>query len=270
MPFFHLQIRDHVAHVQLNRPEKMNAMNLAFWQEIPGAFAEIDRNLDVRVVLLSGAGRGFSAGLDILDMASQLPMDGDGTPDGQRQADLHALIRRMQAAITCVERCRVPVIAAIHGVCIGGAVDLITACDMRLASADARFSVRETRLAMVADVGTLQRLPALVGQGMARELVFTGRDFGADFAKEIGLVNRVLPDPQALDEAAQALALEIAANPPLTVQGAKRVLNEATKYEIDRGLEFVALWNTAHLVTQDLGVAVSAFATKQPAEFSGH
>lgn len=263
-----LTIDGYVAHVRLNRPEKLNAMGPEFWDDMPGVFAEIDQNRDIRAVVLSGAGRSFTAGLDLMAMMPRLPF-GEGPPDGAKQARLHQMIRDMQRAITCVERCRVPVVAAVHGHCIGGGVDLITACDVRLASADAKFSVREVRLAMVADMGTLQRLPAIVGQGVARELVFTGRDFDAAYAERIGLVNRVLADADAVRSEAFDVARAIAENPPLAVQGAKAVLNEAQRYETDRGLEYVASWNAAHLINQDLGVAVAAFVSKEKPEYSG-
>jgi enoyl-CoA hydratase len=148
-------------------------------------------------------------------------------------------------------------------------VDLITACDIRLCAADALFSVRETRLAMVPDVGTLQRLPAIVGPGRARELVFTGRDFGAEEARAYGLVEQVLPDREALDAAALALAEQIARNPPLAVQGSKRVLVEADRARIESSLEYVATWNAAHLDTRDLRAAITALATRTTPTFEG-
>lgn len=258
-----------IAILTLNRPKKLNAMGPAFWDEMAPTVREIDAELDIRVLVVRGAGRAFTAGLDLMAMMPRLPINPGGKPDGARQMRLHQVIRDMQGAMTCLERCRVPVIAAVHGHCIGAGVDLITACDIRLASADALFSVRETRLAIVADVGTLQRLPAIIGPGHTRELVFTGRDFDAEYAAQIGLVNRVLPTPEALFEEALRLAHEIAANPPLTVQGTKRVMNEARRAEIDRGLEYVATWNAAHIVTQDLGVAVTANMTRQEPEYSG-
>lgn len=258
-----------VARLTLNHPDKLNALGPWFWDGMTEAVAQVDADRDVRVLVVDGAGRAFTAGLDLMDMLPTLPIAQGGPPDGARQARLHQTIRDMQQAVTCLERCRVPVIAVVHGYCLGGGVDLITACDIRLASADAVFGVRETKLAMVADIGTLQRLPRVVGPGVARELVFTGRDFDAAYAERIGLVNRVLPDREALHAAADALAAEIAENPPLAVQGAKRVMNEAVRAEIDRGLEYVATWNAAHLVTQDLGVAVTAFVSKQKPEFSG-
>jgi enoyl-CoA hydratase len=232
------------------------------------AMAQIDADPEIRVAVLRGRGRAFTAGLDLPAMIPKLPLSASG-PDGARQQALHQMIRDMQAAVTCFERSRVPVIAAVHGHCVGGGVDIITACDIRLASADATFSVRETKLAMVADLGTLQRLPRIVGPGAARELVFTGRDIDAAHAARIGLVERVLPDPESVFAAARELATQIAENPPLAVQGAKRVMNEAVVRDVDQGLEFVSTWNAAHLLTRDLAAAASAFATGKKPEFSG-
>ncbi len=259
----------HVATVTLDRPEKRNALNPSFWETFPDTIAALDDDLEVRAIVLRGAGSCFTAGLDVPATMPWLPMTPGGPPDGSARTALQRTIRLMQRSPSALERARVPVIAAIHGPCIGGGVDVITACDMRLASADARFSVRETRLGMVADVGTLQRLPRIVGDGHARELVFTGEDFGAERALSIGLVNRVLPDPDALFAEAARVAQAIAANPPLAVQGAKAVLNEGIRHDVDRGLEYVATWNTAHIFTQDLATAVTAFMTKTAPTFAG-
>jgi len=260
----------HVAWVTLNRPKKLNAMGPGFWTGMAPLFAGIDADAEIRVVVLRGAGRAFSAGLDLMAMMGVLPIDpSGGPPDGARQAALHAMIRSMQGAITAVARCRVPVIAAIHGPCLGAAVDLATACDIRYCSSDAFFGVRETRLAMVADMGTLQRLPAIVGPGRARELVFTGRDIDAAEADRIGLVDRVLPDPDGLFDAAGSLAAEIAAQAPLAVQGAKRVLLEQERARIDSSLEYVATFNAAHMVSRDLAAAAAAFMTGTAPEFEG-
>ena len=263
-----LEINGPIAHIKLARPEKMNAMGNAFWDGMPGVISQIDENQEIRAAVLSGDGKAFTVGLDFFDIMPRLGMGSSG-PDGERQRKLHQLIRGMQWAITSVERCRVPVIAAIHGYCLGGGVDLITACDIRLAAENAIFGVRESKIAIVADVGTLQRLPRVVAPGIARELVYTGRDFGAEYAKEIGLVNRVLPDEAAVKQAALELATEIAANAPLAVQGSKRVMLEAERGEIDRELEYVAAWNTGHLMTQDLATAIEAFVTKTTPEFKG-
>ncbi len=259
-----------IAQIVLDNPAKLNALGWSFWSEAAEQLRAMTEDSQVRVAVVRGAGRAFTAGLDIPDTMSKLPIDpAGGPPDGGRQAALHAMIRTMQAAITAFERCPVPIIAAVHGYCLGAGLDLITACDIRLASADAVFGVRETKLAMVADVGTLQRLPRIVGPGHARELVFTGRDFDAAHAERIGLVGRVLPDPQSLHEAAMVLAQEIAANAPLAVRGSKHVMNEAQRHAIERELEYVATYNAAHLVTQDLGMAITAAMTKQTPEFSG-
>lgn len=270
MSFLNITREGHVAQLLLDRPDKLNALGKEFWTETARVLQSLGEDPDVRALVVRGAGRAFTAGLDIPEVMSRLPVDPNGgPPDGRRQAALHGLIREMQAAITAFERLPVPVIAAVHGYCLGGGVDLITACDIRLCSADTTFGVRETKLAMVADVGTLQRLPRLVGPGHARELVFTGRDFDASHAERIGLVNRVLPDPEALFAAANAMAQEIAANPPLTVRGAKHVMNEAERHAIDRELEYVATYNAGHLITQDLGMAITAALTKQTPEFGG-
>jgi enoyl-CoA hydratase len=270
MDFLRTERRGHVARVTLSDPDRLNALGPEFWDGMAPTFAAIDADPHVRCVVLDGEGRAFTSGLDVVRMVPRLPIDLQASaPDGLRQHQLHELIRRMQAAVTVVERCRVPVIAAIHGYCLGGGIDLVTACDIRLCAADAVFGVRETRLAMVADVGTLQRLPAIVGPGRARELVFTGRDFDAATALRIGLVEEVYPDPAALREAAFALADRIAENPPLAVQGAKRVMVEGERARIDAGLEYVATWNAAHLRTRDLGLAFAAMASRQKPSFEG-
>lgn len=270
MSLLNITREGHVAHLLLDRPDKLNALGQEFWDQTAATLQELGEDPEVRVLLVRGAGRAFTAGLDIPDVMSRLPIDPNGgPPDGAKQAALHRLIRGMQTAVTAFERLPVPVIAAVHGYCLGAGVDLITACDIRLCSADAKFGVRETKLAMVADVGTLQRLPRIVGHGHARELIYTGRDFDAAYAERIGLVNRVLPDAEALFADANALAQEIAANPPLTVRGAKHVLGQAENHAIDRELEYVATYNAAHLVTQDLGMAITGALTKQTPEFSG-
>ena len=263
-----LSVDGHVAQVVLNHPKKRNAMGPWFWDEMAGLFRQIDEDLNIRVVVLRAEGPSFSAGLDLMEMMPRLPLVQKG-PDNLRQARLHRLIRDMQWAVTCVERCRVPVIAAIQGYCVGGGVDLISACDIRLASQDAIFSVREVKMAIVADIGSLQRLPRIVTPGIARELAFTGRDFDATYANTIGLVNRVLPDHSALLDDAMATAEEIADNAPSAVQGTKAVMNEAIAAETDRGLEYVATWNTAYLISQDLARAAQGFATKTKPEFTG-
>ena len=178
-------------------------------------------------------------------------------------------ITRLQGSITAVARCPKPVVAAVHGYCLGGGIDLITACDVRLAAADAVFSIRETRIAIVADVGTLQRLPGIVGRGHVAELAFTGKDVTAARAQEIGLVNAVLPDADAVQAAAREMAAEIAANSPLAVQGTKAVLRASAGRSVEEGLDYVAVWNSAFFQSNDLGEAMTAFVEKRPPRFRG-
>ena len=182
---------------------------------------------------------------------------------------LYREIRRLQGSISAVAACRKPVIAAVHGYCLGGGIDLITACDVRLASADAVFSVRETKIAIVADVGTLQRLPRIIGSGHVAELVYTGKDIDAERACQMGLVNAVHADRESAVAAALDMAAEMAANSPTAVQGAKEVLRACADMTVDEGLDHVALWNSAFVFSDDVTEAMTAFLEKRPPHFTG-
>jgi len=264
-----ITLKDHVATVTLRATGKASRMGPAFWKEMPDAFAWLDAEPDVRAVVLRGEGEHFSYGLDLATMAGELfTVLADGALARERTEFL-GTIERLQRAISCVAACRKPVIAAIGGWCIGGGVDLITACDVRLCSADARFSVREVKLAMVADIGTLARLPAIVGQGHARLLALTGDDIDAVRAGRIGLVEDVFDSQEALFDAAHQLALRIAKNPPLVVQGVKQVLNAASERAASDSLRTVALWNAAFLPAHDLREAVTSFLEKRTPTFDG-
>ena len=262
-----------VATLWLDRPEKLNALHRGLWQSIPDAVASLDTDPDVRVIVLAGRGKAFCAGIDLMDHAPGLAGGGSLSGRGEsvvgKRLALLEDIRRYQHTVSSLANTNKPVIAAVHGACIGAGMDLITACDIRLAAAGAKFSVRETRIAMVADVGTLQRLPRVIGDGPARELIFTGCDVDAERAMAIGLVNDVLPDVGTLHERAQALAQEIAANSPLAVQGSKQVLGQSRRREVAAELEYVALWNAAFLHSDDLGEAMNAFIQRRKAEFKG-
>jgi enoyl-CoA hydratase len=259
----------HVATLWLDSPERRNAMGPAFWADLPRAMTEVGDDPEVRAVVLAARGPHFTAGLDLSSMGGTVT-GGEGEGSGvNRRLALYREVKRLQASITAVADCPKPVVAAIHGACIGGGVDLVTACDVRLAAADARFSVRETRIAMVADVGTLQRLPKVVAPGHVAELVYTGKDIDAERARAIGLVNDVLPDHEAVVGAALAMAGEIAANSPLAVQGAKAVLRAGEGRTVAEGLDYVALWNSSFLASDDLGEAMRAFFEKRPPTFEG-
>jgi len=262
-----------VATLWLDRPEKLNALHRGLWQSIPDAVAALDADAEVRVIVLAGRGKAFCAGIDLMDHAPGLAGGGSLSGRGEsvvgKRLALLEDIRRYQHTVSSLANTNKPVIAAVHGACIGAGMDLITACDIRLAAAGAKFSVRETRIAMVADVGTLQRLPRVIGDGPARELIFTGCDVDAERALAIGLVNDLLPDVGTLHERAQALAQEIAANSPLAVQGSKQVLGQSRRREVAAELEYVALWNAAFLHSDDLGEAMNAFIQRRKAEFKG-
>ena len=255
----------HVATLWLDSPERRNAMGPAFWADLPSAMDELGDDPSVRAVVLAARGAHFSAGLDLKAIGGAVA-DGSGVA---RRAAFLKDVKRLQASITSVADCPKPVVAAIQGACIGGGVDLVTACDIRLAAADAVFSVRETRIAMVADVGTLQRLPSVLTAGHVAERVYTGKDVDAERARSIGLVNEVFPDAEAVQKAATALAAEIAANSPLAVQGTKAVLRAGQGRSVEEGLDYVALWNAAFLHSDDLTEAMTAFVEKRPARFTG-
>ena len=266
---FEIERTDGVSTLWLANPARRNAMGPPFWEELPRAVAELEADEATRAIVLAARGPQFSVGLDLAAMGGTLVGSSEATSGAGRRMRTMREIARLQRSISAVADCAKPIVAAIHGWCIGGGIDLITACDIRVASACARFSVRETRIAIVADVGTLQRLPGIVGRGIAAELCLTGDDVDAERARTIGLVNAVHPDATATVQAAQALATRIAANSPLAVQGTKRVLRYCEGKSVEDGLAYVATWNAAFIESDDLGEAMAAFFEKRPAKFTG-
>ena len=264
-----VEITDHVAQVTLLGPGKGNAMGPAFWAEMPVVFAELDADPEVRAVVLTGSGKNFSYGLDLLAMGNTLGDAMSGEVSARPRTDFHATVKRMQQSISAVADCRTPTIAAIHGWCIGGGVDLISAVDIRYASADAKFSVREVKLSIVADVGSLARLPYILNDGHLRELALTGKDIDAARAERIGLVNDVFDDAEAVLKAAHATAAEIAANSPLAVRGTKDVLDEGRTAAVAASLRYVAAWNSAFLPSRDLKEGITAMLQKREPNFTG-
>jgi enoyl-CoA hydratase len=272
-PVLTIERNDAVATVWLDRPEARNAMGEDLWRDLPKAMKLVSDDPGVRVVVVAAKGPHFSVGLDLKAMGGLL--SGTATAGGERtSAAVRARgarddVLRLQASITAVAQCSKPVIAAVHGYCIGGGVDLIAACDIRLASADAIFSVREAKVAIVADLGSLQRLPSIIGAGHVAELAFTGKDISAERAKAIGLVNDVAADAEGVLKAAYELADEIAANSPLAVQGTKAVLTANEGRTVAEGLDYVATWNAGMLSSNDLVEAMTAFMERRPPTFSG-
>jgi enoyl-CoA hydratase/carnithine racemase len=259
-------VADHVATIELARPEKANALDLAMWHELRTAMRWLDAAPQARVAILRGAGAQFSAGIDLALLAG-LRAQIDDPCEGRTRENLRRVILDLQDTLTSIDRCRKPVIAAIHGACIGGAVDLALACDLRYCSADATFSVREIDVGLTADLGTLQRLPRLVGEGMARELAYTGRDVAGPEAQALGIVNRCYDDPAALAAGAGAIAAAIAAKSPLAVRGCKEMITWARDHSLADGLSYVATWNAAMLLSADLPEALGAARERRAPTF---
>lgn len=256
---------DGVAHIELNRPDKANAMSGAMWKDLRSAFDWLSTSR-ARVGVLSGRGKHFTAGID-LDLLAAMQSEMAGLPEGRRQERLKEVIVELQDAITAAEACRKPILAAIHGACMGAGIDLATACDMRYASEDARFSVKEVDLAIVADVGTLQRLPRLIGEGLTRELAYTGREFDGNDAHAMKLVNQVFTDKDSLMTFVLKTATDIASKSPLTIRGIKDTLNYSRDHSVAEGLSYVASKNAAILFSSDLAEATSALKQKRQGRF---
>lgn len=261
---FELSIEDQIAHLVLNRPEALNTMGPAFWRELDQVLDDLHDGGDARALVLSSTGRHFSAGMALEVFGGAIQMD-DASPEGR--AAIFDLLQRLQATFGKLEALRIPVIAAIQGGCVGGAVDLVTAACVRYATQDAFFCIQEINIGMVADVGTLQRLPKLVPLGVVKELAYTGRRMPAARAREVGLVNEVFDTPEACLQAALACAREIAAKPPVAIWGTKQALHYARDHSVEDGLRQMgwlqgAIWSNAHVRE-----AVTAMQDKRDGEF---
>jgi enoyl-CoA hydratase len=265
-----LEVNGHVATLWLDRPDARNAMGRELFSDLPLAAKEVASNKDIRVLVIAAKGPAFTVGLDLKTMGGNLGASSNAKSTAVANSSFYDSILRMQDANTCFAELKIPVIAAVHGYCLGGGIDLITACDIRLCSSDTVFSVREAKIAIVADLGTLQRLPKIVSAGHVAELAYSAKDFDAAYAERIGLVNRVAgANAEAVLAAAYELANEIAANSPLAVQGTKAVLNANDGRTIDEGLKFVANWNALYINSNDLKEAFTAFIERRPAVFNG-
>ncbi len=270
-----LEKSGHVATLWLDRPDKRNAMNPPMWNDLPRAIEAVASDEDVRALVLAGKGKSFCVGIDLMALGSGSPAAGHagaGEKISGATANLRqlAITRSFQAASSSVAECPVPVIAAIHSHCLGAGIDLTTACDIRLASEDATFGVRETKIGIVADVGTLQRLPGIVTSGHVAELAYTGKDIDAARAEKIGLVNDVYADAEAVYAAAFDMASEIAVNSPLAVRGTKFILQQGEDLTTEQSLLLNGLWTMmTSLSSDDLKEAMAAFLQKRPPEFKG-
>ncbi len=260
-----VRVEDKIGRISLSRPDKANAMNGKMWQELREAFHWAHEQSDIRVVILNGQGPHFSAGIDfglIMEIVGRI----QPKPEGHKQEALHRIILDLQDCLSAAEQCAKPIIASVHGNCLGGGVGLIACCDIRISSSDAQFSVKEIDLGIVADIGTLQRLPHFVSHGVLKEWAFTGRKFSADEALRAGLLNRVV-DRDELDAQTIELAHSIAAKSPLTIRGIKRIINKSRDLSVADGLDLVAAWNASMLLSQDAQKAATATMMKSKPDF---
>lgn len=261
-----IRLHGKVAEISLNRPERSNALNEAMWQELREAMRWADATPEVRSVVLAGEGKNFCAGIDLAMLSGVAQAVAHADP-GRSREKLRRLILDLQDCLSSIEQCRKPVLAAIQGACIGGALDMVTCCDMRYAAEDAVFSVREVDVGMTADVGTLQRLPRLVPDGVARELAYTGRNVDAAEAQRIGLVNRVFASHEELAAGVMQMAQAIAAKSPLAIRGTKEMLNYGRDHSVADGLNYIATWNAAMLMSADLNEAMAAAKERRPPKY---
>lgn len=250
-----LSLEEQVATVCLNRPDKANSMNAAMWDELQACFEWLDAEPTVRVVILAGNGKHFCAGLD-LGMFGGL--SGASTDPARKAEHLRRTILRLQDNLGAIEKCRKPVLAAIHNTCIGGGVDMTCCCDIRYATEDAHFSIKEIDIGMTADVGTLQRLPRIIPDGVVRELAYTGRNMHAQEAREVGYVNRVFADKQTMMEEVTAIARNIAGKSPLAVRGSKEMILYSRDHTVRDGLDHIATWNAGIMSSADLQEGMQA------------
>ena len=263
---FELSIENHIAHLKLNRPEALNSMNVDFWKELPVAIREIDAGAQARVIVISSTGKHFSAGMDlaVFTTSNAIPMQGDPS---RMAENLRRAVLELQDAFNCLEQIRIPVLVAVHGGCIGGAVDMISACDSRYCTEDAFFTIKETQLGMTADLGTLQRLPHLIPQGLVRELAYTGRNMDAQEAKEAGLVNKVFSSQEAMLDGVMSIAKQIAEQSPVAVAGCKEMINYSRDHSVADSLRYMATWQSGMFRPQDMMKCFAAKAQKSTPEF---
>jgi len=268
---FDLELKDGVAHLRLNRPEALNTMTPAFWRELPALVNELSDAGEARVIVLSSTGKHFTAGMDLaVFQGGNLALAPRDEEPGRARSRTRQAALVFQESFNALERARVPVLAAIQGGCIGGGVDMISACDVRYCTADAFFCIQEINLGLTADVGTLQRLPKLIPEGVVRELAYTGRRMSAQRAREVGLVNEVYPSHEAMLVGVLATAAEIAEKSPLAIWGSKQMLNYARDHSVEDGLEYIATWQAGMFFGTDMGEAFRAKAEKRTPVFQGN
>ena len=265
---FKYRLEDHIAHVTLSRGDKLNTMIKAFWSELPNLIDEISNDGDARVILISAEGKHFTAGMDLGNFGES-DLAASNNHQGLQNEAIYRLTKDLQYSFSSLEKSRMPVIVAIQGACVGGGVDMISACDIRYATKDVFFCIQETNLGLVADVGTLQRLPRLIPEGIVRDLALTGRKLKADEAKKYGLVSDIFDDKEDMIQHAMKTAKEIAGKSPLAISGIKEVINYSRDHSVDESLNYVALWNAAMKYQDDLKETFVAKIEKREEVFQG-
>ena len=275
---FDVEVTDKIGHLRMNRPERSNSMIPAFWRELPQIVDELSASGEVRAIVLSSVGRHFCSGMDLEVFAASEDIGPGASAAGEaaaggsghrsrRNERFRSTALKLQDTFTALERARVPVLCAIQGACIGGGIDMVSAADMRYADETAFFSIQEINIGMTADVGTLQRMPKLVPEGIVRELAYTGRRWSVAEAKAAGFVNEIYPDHEALIEGVMGVAAEIASKSPMAIWGTKQTMHYTRDHTVADGLEFIANWNAAMFDTDDMGEAFTAQMDKRDPEF---
>lgn len=257
-----------IGFVTLNRPDKRNALNLALWSALGDAITAAEQDTEARVLIVRGEGKSFCAGLDLGPDNELIPVMSSPASAAQK-IEFYRAVRHVQYIYSRLERLMIPTIAAIHGHCLGAGLELALCCDIRLTCTGTVFSLPEAQLALITDVGGLQRLPKVVGPAYAREIAFRGHRFSPEWAKEICLVNHFYPDKETLDSAAKEMAEEIAANPPLAIQGTKEVFLYNEQADLDEALDYTAARSSMIVPSEDLLEAVQAFAQKRKGQYKG-
>ena len=263
---FSLEIKNHVAHLAFNRPHKSNSLHREAWAEMKAVFEHLDEQPEVRVIILSGEGKNFCAGID-LALLMELDPNESIECEGRKREEFRKFVYHLQDCITTIERCRKPVLAAIHGACIGGGVDIVTACDMRYVSADAYLSIKEVDMGLVADIGTLQRLPKLISYALTAELAYTGRKLGGVEAAAIGLANKCYADRDEMMNEVSKMASMIAAKSPLVIRGTKEILQYTRDHSVEDSLKYMGTFNAAFLSKREMQEAFKAQMSKEAPSF---
>ena len=269
---FTVETKDGIAHLRMSRPDRANSMIPEFWDELPQIVNQLSEGGDARAIVLSAEGRHFCSGMDLSVFAgnNDVTVQDNTTHISRQRASFRTTALQLQRTFSCLEESRLPVLSAIQGACIGGGIDMVSATDLRYATKDAFFSIHEINIGMTADVGTLQRMPKLVPEGVVRELAYTGRNMSASEAKERGFVNEIYEDQDAMDDAVLEIAKEIASKSPMAIWGTKQTLNYGRDHSVADGLEYIATWNAAMFDPDDMAEAFMAQTENREADFPDH